>query len=86
MHTLADTQRPLQSGQAVQPAFDETLPLVPGTLPGAVQRNARDLASRIAYREKEFGIWQSWTWAEAHDDYELAGCSRAGMTVVHRQG
>ncbi|MFD1880577.1 long-chain fatty acid--CoA ligase [Paracoccus pacificus] len=35
------------------------------SLPALLARNARDLASRPAFREKEFGIWQSWTWAEA---------------------
>ena len=44
----------------------------PGTgltsIPALMARNARDLANRPAYREKEFGIWQSWTWAAAHDE------------------
>ncbi|AUM73098.1 AMP-binding protein [Paracoccus jeotgali] len=37
----------------------------PQSIPGLVARNAQRLARRPAYREKEFGIWQSWTWAEA---------------------
>lgn len=36
------------------------------SIPALMARNARELAQRPAYREKEFGIWQSWTWAEAH--------------------
>jgi long-chain acyl-CoA synthetase len=35
------------------------------TIPKLLARNARLYGSRPAYREKEFGIWQSWTWAEA---------------------
>ncbi len=27
--------------------------------------NVEHYANQVAYREKEFGIWQSWTWAEA---------------------
>jgi len=34
------------------------------TFPRLLARNARDLGNRPAYREKEFGIWQSRTWAE----------------------
>ncbi len=37
------------------------------TLPRLLQRNARDLADRPALREKDRGIWQSWTWREYHD-------------------
>ena len=38
----------------------------PNTLPRLLQRNARDLARRTAIREKDRGIWQSYTWAEYH--------------------
>jgi long-chain acyl-CoA synthetase len=37
------------------------------TLPRLLQRNARDLADRPAIREKDRGIWQSWTWRQYHD-------------------
>ena len=37
------------------------------TLPRLLQRNARDLGNRPAIREKDRGIWQSWTWREYHD-------------------
>ncbi|PYO33121.1 MAG: long-chain fatty acid--CoA ligase [Candidatus Rokuibacteriota bacterium] len=36
----------------------------PATLPRLLQRNARDLGDRPAIREKDRGIWQSWTWRE----------------------
>ncbi len=42
----------------------------PTSLPRLLLRNAQTHGSRPAYREKEFGIWQSWTWAEAADEVE----------------
>ncbi len=38
------------------------------SIPALLERNAKKFADRPAYREKEFGIWQSWTWAEARDE------------------
>ncbi|MEM9851334.1 MAG: AMP-binding protein, partial [Pseudomonadota bacterium] len=40
------------------------------TIPRLLGRNAAAYGSRPAYREKEFGIWQSWTWAETRDEIE----------------
>ena len=37
------------------------------SIPALLARNAAMLGNRPAYREKEFGIWQCWTWAEAQD-------------------
>jgi len=39
----------------------------PLTLPGLLLRNARERGSRPAIREKDRGIWQTWTWREYHD-------------------
>jgi len=38
------------------------------SIPSLLARNVRLHGSMPAYREKEFGIWQSWTWAEAADE------------------
>ena len=38
------------------------------TIPKLLARNAREYADQFASREKEFGIWQSWTWAEVEDE------------------
>ncbi len=38
------------------------------TLPRLLARNAKDYAEKTAYREKEYGIWQSWTWAETAEE------------------
>ncbi len=36
----------------------------PTTLPRLVLKNARDLGERPAIREKDLGIWQTWTWRQ----------------------
>ena len=38
------------------------------SIPALLARNVRVHGNRPAYREKEFGIWQSWTWAQAADE------------------
>jgi long-chain acyl-CoA synthetase len=35
------------------------------SIPHLLARNAAQYGDRPAYREKEFGIWQSWTWTQA---------------------
>lgn len=38
------------------------------SIPALLARNADRLGNRPAYREKEFGIWQSWTWAQTAEE------------------
>ena len=38
------------------------------TVPKLIAHHENTKATQIAYREKEFGIWQSWTWAEAAEE------------------
>ena len=40
------------------------------SIPALLARNAREHGASAAYREKEFGIWQSWTWADAAQEIE----------------
>ncbi|MBT0957964.1 AMP-binding protein [Alphaproteobacteria bacterium KMM 3653] len=40
------------------------------SIPALLRRNAKLYAGKPAYREKEFGIWQSWTWADAEREIE----------------
>jgi long-chain acyl-CoA synthetase len=40
------------------------------SLPALLERNATKFANAAAYREKEYGIWQSWTWAETAKEIE----------------
>ncbi len=44
------------------------------TLPQLLVRNAARFAARDAMREKSFGIWRSWSWAELLD--EVAALAR----------
>jgi long-chain acyl-CoA synthetase len=41
---------------------------VPDTLPKLLLRNATTHAQRPAIRHKDFGIWQTWTWAQLRDE------------------
>ncbi len=38
------------------------------SIPALLARNAARMGARPAYREKEFGVWQSWTWAETAEE------------------
>jgi len=40
------------------------------TIPRLLARNAREFAETAANREKEFGIWQSWTWSEVAEEVD----------------
>jgi long-chain acyl-CoA synthetase len=51
------------------------------SLPALLQRNARDYANSPAYREKEFGIWQCWTWAEAEQEIEALALGLINLGV-----
>ncbi|KIN74792.1 AMP-binding protein [Sulfitobacter guttiformis] len=42
----------------------------PASVPALLDRNAKMFADAPAYREKEYGIWQSWTWSETRDEVE----------------
>lgn len=38
------------------------------TIPDLLRANAAKRGGKVAYREKEFGIWQSWTWKQAQEE------------------
>ena len=40
------------------------------SIPALLQRNADTFGGQTAYREKEYGIWQSWSWAETEKEIE----------------
>ncbi len=50
------------------------------TFPKLIARNARVRPSRPAFRHKDLGIWQSWTWSEVHE------AVRAFAVGLHRLG
>ena len=47
------------------------------TFPKLLERNARESPHRFALREKEFGIWQSWTWQELAAEVRSLACGLA---------
>lgn len=48
--------------------MSDTAQNLPASLPALLARNAAKLGMQAAYREKEFGIWQAWTWAQTADE------------------
>ena len=40
------------------------------SLPALLRRNAANFGNLSAFREKEFGIWQTWSWTKALDEAE----------------
>ena len=51
------------------------------SIPALLHRNATQFASSPAYREKEFGIWQSWTWAETEKQIEALALGLLNLGV-----
>ncbi|MHA3914138.1 AMP-binding protein [Halovulum sp. GXIMD14793] len=51
------------------------------SVPALLKRNAAEYGNRPACRYKEFGIWQSWTWAEIAEEIEAlsAGLIELGL-------
>jgi long-chain acyl-CoA synthetase len=54
------------------------------SIPALLERNARKFGSRPAYREKEYGIWQSWTWFEAAE--EIRALAMGYLALGMREG
>ena len=51
------------------------------TFPKLIVRNARIRPGRTAFRHKDLGIWQSWTWGEVHEEVRAfaAGLRSLGL-------
>jgi long-chain acyl-CoA synthetase len=43
---------------------------IAASIPALLVRNVARFGDKAAYREKEYGIWQSWTWAETEAEIE----------------
>jgi len=58
-----------------------TSPGTSDTFPRLLLQHARELGNRPAIREKDLGIWQSWTWEEVRREVEALACglSSAGL-------
>jgi long-chain acyl-CoA synthetase len=59
------------------------------TFPKLIARNARIRPNRTAFRHKDLGIWQAWSWAEMHDTIQAyatglraLGLRRGGKIAV----
>jgi long-chain acyl-CoA synthetase len=55
-----------------------------GSIPALLARNARRWGAEPAYREKQFGIWQSWTWIETAE--EVRGLALGLLALGIRRG
>ena len=40
------------------------------SVPALLRRNATTLANAPAYREKELGIWQTWSWSQVQEEVQ----------------
>ncbi|MEM9232491.1 MAG: AMP-binding protein [Pseudomonadota bacterium] len=60
----------------------QALPDDANNFPRLLARNIARYGSRTAYREKEFGIWQSWTWEETGAEVEALAKGLIGLGVV----
>src|SRR5258708_33582238 len=49
------------------------------TFPKLLLEHARARPDRPANREKDYGIWQSWSWAEAAAEVEALACGLAAI-------
>ena len=75
-----------QATHAAQ-ATDGTMPLRPDelrdpavdTFPKLLRRNAAERGTRAAMREKDYGIWQSWTWAQMAAEIRTLACGLADL-------
>jgi long-chain acyl-CoA synthetase len=53
----------------------------PQSVPALLHRNAIQFADAPAYREKEYGIWQSWTWSQTRDEVEALALGLMEMGI-----
>ncbi|MCK0149960.1 AMP-binding protein [Marivita sp. S6314] len=51
------------------------------SIPALLARNVSQFGSSPAYREKEYGIWQSWTWAETAKEIEALALGLLNLGV-----
>lgn len=51
------------------------------SIPALLQRNATRFADKPAYREKQYGIWQCWTWAQTEKEIEALALGLINLGV-----
>ena len=52
------------------------------SIPALLQRNVEAFGDKPAYREKEFGIWQAWSWSETSEEIEAVALGLLNLGVV----
>ncbi|WP_146588408.1 AMP-binding protein [Puniceibacterium confluentis] len=52
------------------------------SIPALLRRNAELHGAAPAYREKEYGIWQSWTWAQTEEQIEALALGLLDLGVA----
>ncbi|MFQ5935770.1 MAG: AMP-binding protein [Acidiferrobacterales bacterium] len=65
-------RRPISSvttGESISPALD--------TFPKLLLDRAKTIGSKPAIREKDYGIWQTWTWRQVADEVRALACGLA---------
>jgi long-chain acyl-CoA synthetase len=67
---------PARDRQAAEPRRDGG---APDTFPKLLIEHARVRPDRPANREKDYGIWQSWSWAEIAAEIEALACGLAAI-------
>ncbi len=54
---------------------------LPDTFPKLLERNAREFGDRPSIREKDYGIWQTWTWKQVHQEVRQLAAGLASFGV-----
>lgn len=66
-------------GRRNSPASRSPEPFAADTLVGLLAYNARRYGRRVALREKDYGIWQEYTWAEVAERVGELACGLASL-------
>lgn len=64
-----------------QSGNSSTVGKLPTTFPQYLQLNAKRFATRPAFRHKNYGIWQTWTWAEAMEEIRAYSMGLAKLGI-----
>jgi long-chain acyl-CoA synthetase len=64
---------------AARPAASAAMatPAKPDTFPKLLLDRAKGMGSKPAIREKDYGIWQTWTWSEVAQEVRVLACGLA---------
>jgi len=54
---------------------------LPDTFPKLLERNAREFGDRPSIREKDYGIWQTWSWKQVHAEVRQLAAGLASIGV-----